>query len=105
MLVTRSSSKKNCNLPVGTSSNLADLGKEVKESKHYLSYHGHNSDSQLTVSQGDSEQASKKRRLDSRKEASQYWNQKRLRLSLLPGSGAIYETESAEVRCVLSFHS
>jgi hypothetical protein len=59
---------------------LADLAKETKKSKHYLSYHGRNSDSQLTVLQGDSEQSglkepsdttSKKRRLNSRKEASQ----------------------------------
>ena len=108
--------RKKCNLPAGTSSDLSDLGEEIKKSKkskHYLSYHGRNSDSQLTVSQGDSEQAglkepsditSKKRRLDSRKEVSQSLNQKRLRLSLLPGSGALYETESAEVRCVC-FHS
>jgi hypothetical protein len=47
----------------------------------------------------------KKRPLDSRKEAGQSLNQKRLQLSLLPGSGAIYETESAVVRYVLSFHS
>jgi hypothetical protein len=59
---------------------LADLAKETKKSKHYLSYHGRNSDSRLTVLQGDSEQAGlkepsnttpPKRRLDSRKEASQ----------------------------------
>ena len=51
---------------------------ETKKSKHYLSCHRRNSDSQLTVSLGDSEQAglqesstSQKRRLDSRKQASQ----------------------------------
>jgi hypothetical protein len=71
---------KECNLPMGTSSNLADQANETKKSKHCLSYHGHNSDSQLTVPQGDSEQAGleesshttpKRSRLDSRKEASQ----------------------------------
>jgi hypothetical protein len=50
--------QKNCHLPAGTSSDLADLASEIKTgSKHYLSYHGRNSDSQLTVSQGDSKQA------------------------------------------------
>jgi Predicted AAA-ATPase len=70
---------KECNLPMGTSSDLADLANETKKSKHCLSYHGCSSDSQLIVSQGVSEQASlqelsgttpKKRRLDTRKEAS-----------------------------------
>jgi hypothetical protein len=101
-------------LSFGVSVELAELAKETKQSKYYLSYHGRNSDSQLTVSQGDSEQAgleepsdtaSQKRGLDSGKEASQPPNQKRLRVSQLPGSGAIYQTESAEVRCVLSFYS
>src|SRR5271156_6491654 len=68
-----------CNLPMGTSSNLADLANEIKKSKYCLSFHGRNSDSQLTVPQGDSEQAGlkepsriyfKKSRLDSLKEAS-----------------------------------
>ena len=54
--------EKECNLPIGTSSDLADLAKETKKSKHCLSYHGRNSDSQLTVSQGDSEQAGLKSR-------------------------------------------
>jgi hypothetical protein len=35
--------EKKCNLPIGTSSDLADLAKETKKSKH--SYHGRNSDS------------------------------------------------------------
>jgi hypothetical protein len=30
---------KGCNLPMGTSWDLADLAKETKKSKHYLSYH------------------------------------------------------------------
>jgi hypothetical protein len=105
--------QRNCHLPAGTSSDLADLARETidRKSKYYLSY---NSDRQLTVSQGGSEQAgveepfdtaSKKRCLDSRKEANQSPDQKRLQLSLLPGSGAIYETESAVVRYILSFHS
>jgi hypothetical protein len=103
-----------CKLPLGTSEDFADLAKELEQSKYYLSYHGRNSDSQLTMSQGDSKHASlekpsdtasKKRDLDSEKEASQSPNQKRLRVSLLPGSRTVYETESAEVRCVLSFHS
>jgi hypothetical protein len=68
---------KECDLPMGTSSDLADLAHEIKKSKHCLSYHGC---SQLTVSQGDSEQAGfeepshttpKKRRLDSQKKANQ----------------------------------
>src|SRR5579871_3186086 len=42
---------KECNLPMGTSSDLADLANEIKKSKHCLSYHGRNSDSQLIVSQ------------------------------------------------------
>jgi hypothetical protein len=46
-----------CNLPIGTSSDLADLATEAKQSKYYLSYHGRNWDNQLTVSQEDSEQA------------------------------------------------
>jgi hypothetical protein len=40
--------EKRCNLPVGISSNLADLGMEIKMSKknkHYLSCYGRNSDS------------------------------------------------------------
>jgi len=48
-----------------------------------------------------SDTASKKKRLDSRNEANQSPNRKRLRLSRLPGSAAIYETETAVVRCVL----
>jgi hypothetical protein len=39
--------EKKCKLPVGTSSDLADLGEEVKmskKSKHYLSCYGFNSD-------------------------------------------------------------
>ena len=35
--------KKECNLPIGTSSDLADLANETKKSKHCLfSYHGPN---------------------------------------------------------------
>jgi len=59
---------------------------------------------QLTVSKADSQQtgtASKKRR----QEANQPPNRKRFRLSLLPGSDTIYETESAEVCYMLSFDS
>jgi len=66
--------KKACNLPIGTSSDLADLANETKKSKHCLSYHGRNSDSKLTVSQGDSEQAGLKEPSDitpRRKEARQ----------------------------------
>ena len=105
---------KSAGLSFGVSVELAELAKEIKTSKHYLSYHGRNSDSQLTASQGKSKPASleepsdttsKKRGLGSEKEASQSPIQKRLRVSLLPGSRAVFETESAEVRCVLSFHS
>jgi hypothetical protein len=44
-------------LSFGASFKLAELAREIKKSKHSLSYHERNSDSQLTVSQGDSEQA------------------------------------------------
>jgi hypothetical protein len=40
---------KECNLPMGTSSDLADLAKEAKKSKHCLSYHRCSSDSQLIM--------------------------------------------------------
>src|SRR4051794_34974666 len=43
---------KRCNLPMWTSWHLADLAEETKKSKHYLSYYGRNSDSQLTVARG-----------------------------------------------------
>jgi hypothetical protein len=36
---------KECNLPMGTSSDLADLAMEAKKSKHCLSYHRCSSDS------------------------------------------------------------
>jgi hypothetical protein len=44
--------------------------------------------------------ASKRRRVEGETESS---NRKRLQLSPLPGSNAIYETKSAVVRCALSF--
>ena len=40
---------KECNLSIGTSSDLADLANKTKKSKHCLSYHRCSSDSQLIM--------------------------------------------------------